>query len=96
MYDVERDIPTRPERPQMPAHKPGGGSLLPIILVLVPLLILMMGIVAFTGLAGLLMMAVIASVPAFMFLHYLLWGYWLGKSIREVDDEERDEGEQRD
>lgn len=86
MYDVERDIPTRPERPQTPARKPGGGSLLPVILVLVPLLILMVGIVAFTGLAGLLMMAVIASVPAFMFLHYLLWGYWLGKSIRDAED----------
>ena len=96
MYDVERDIPTRPERPQIPARKPGGGSLLPVIMVLVPLLILMVGIVAFTGLAGLLMMAAIASVPAFMILHYLLWGYWLGKSIREADDQERDEGAQGD
>jgi len=86
VYDVEHDQPTRPERPPPPQRNPGGGSLLPVALVVIPLLILIVGVVTFTGLAGLLMLAVIACVPAFMLLHYLLWGYWLGKNI---DDEEQ-------
>ncbi len=28
------------------------------------------------------MLAVVACVPAFMILHYLLWGYWLSKSMQ--------------
>ena len=93
MYDVERDIPTRPEPPLPATRTPGGGSLVPVFMVLVPLVLLIVGVVAFTGLAGLLMIAAIASVPAFMVLHYLLWGYWLGKSIRDAnDDDQKDEG----
>ncbi len=91
VYDLERDKPTRPERPPPPVRKPGGGSLLPVMLVLVLILILIVGVVAFTGLAGLLMVAVIASVPAFMMLHYLLWGYWLGKNIRDAEESQEDE-----
>ena len=91
MYDAPRDIPPKPERPPIPDPKPGG-SFFPIVMVLVPLLLLTIGIVAFTGLAGLLMLAVIASVPAFMMLHYLLWGHWLGKSIRDAHQQETEEG----
>jgi hypothetical protein len=91
VYDVERDKPTKPERPPPPERRSGGGSLLPVMLVLAPLLILIVGVVAFTGLAGLLMVAVIASVPAFMMLHYLLWGYWLGKNIHDEEEDHQEE-----
>lgn len=92
MYDVEHDNPRRPEPPGPPPKS--SGSFLPVILVLVPLAILILGILAFTGKAGLLMFAVIASVPAFMILHYLLWGYWLRKSLRDGERQsEDDEGQ---
>lgn len=90
VYDLERDKPIRPERPPASAPK-STGSVLPVMMVLAPLFLLVMGVVAFTGLAGLLILAAIACVPAFMMLHYMLWGYWLGKSIR--DEAESDESE---
>jgi hypothetical protein len=95
VYDVERDKPTKPERPPPPERRPAGGSLLPVMLVLGPVLILIVGVVAFTGLAGLLMVAVIACVPAFMVLHYLLWGYWLGKNIRDEEEAQQNEADDR-
>ncbi len=85
MYDTER-----PRRPQRPEPMPRKSSLLPVVMVLVPIAVFITGVVAFTGLAGLLMLAAIACIPAFMVLHYFLWGYWLSKSIRQeaTDDEQ--------
>jgi hypothetical protein len=62
--------------------------MLPVIMVLVPIAVFVTGIVAFTGQAGLLMLGAIASIPAFMLLHYFLWGHWLSKSIRQQDTDE--------
>jgi hypothetical protein len=87
VYDVEREKPLPPDRPR-PQEASRGGSFLPVLMVLVPLFFLIVGVVALSGLAGLYILAVIASVPAFMLMHYLLWGYWLGKSIHEDQDEE--------
>jgi hypothetical protein len=88
VYDVEREKPLPPERPRPPEDR-GTGSFLPVLMVLVPLFFLIVGVVALSGLAGLYILAVIASVPAFLLMHYLLWGYWLGKNIHE--DEENDD-----
>jgi hypothetical protein len=87
VYDVKR--PERPEPPQRQSKK----SLWPVVIVLLPLLLLIAGIVAFTGRAGLLMLAAVSCVPAFLMLHYLLWGHWLSKTIRpeeRLDPEERE------
>jgi hypothetical protein len=81
VYDTER--PLRPERPERPEPVPRKSSLLPVVMVLVPIAVFVTGIVAFTGQAGLLMLAAIACIPAFMALHYLLWGHWLSKNIRQ-------------
>jgi hypothetical protein len=89
VYDLEHENLRRPEPPGPP--RKSSGSFLPIVLVLVPLGILILGILAFTGKAGLLMFAVIASVPAFMILHYFLWGYWLGKNLRETERQGEDD-----
>jgi hypothetical protein len=86
VYDVEREKLMPPERPR-PAET-SRGSFVPILMLLVPLFFLIVGIVALSGLAGLYILAAIASVPAFMLMHYLLWGYWLGRHIR---DEQQDE-----
>ncbi len=75
----------------MPPQRKSTGSLLPVVLVLVPLVLLIVGVVAFAGRAGLLMLAVVACVPAFMMLHYVLWGYWLSKALHQ--DEPADSAE---
>jgi hypothetical protein len=87
VYDVEREKPMPPERPR-PPEASRGGSFVPILMVLVPLLFLIVGIVALAGLAGLYILAAIASVPAFLLMHYLLWGYWLGRHIQEDHEDE--------
>ncbi len=39
---------------------------------------------------------ILGGIFVIAFLHYLLWGYWLGNSIREeVEAEEREEEERR-
>ena len=57
-------------------------------MVLVPVAVLLMGVVALAGKAGLLMIGVAALIPAFMFLHYLLWGRWLMKSLKQQPPDE--------
>ncbi|REK17974.1 MAG: hypothetical protein DWQ37_05490 [Planctomycetota bacterium] len=85
---MERNIPRRPEPPGQ--AKPNRSSMLPVALVVVPLAMLVGVVVAFTGRAGLLMLAVVACVPAFIMLHYVLWGHWLSKSLRREDAEDAD------
>ncbi len=48
VYDVQR----HPKRPEPPSERKTSGSLLPVVLVLVPLVLLIVGIVAFTGAPG--------------------------------------------
>ncbi len=74
--------PQRPERPAPPAAH-SKSSLIPVVMVLVPLGMLLTGVVALAGRTGLLMIGVAALIPAFMFLHYLLWGRWLMRSLRQ-------------
>ena len=73
MYDLTRPEPPPPQRKH---------SLLPVIMVAMPLLVMLTGVVAFTGQAGLMMLGAIACIPAFMALHYVLWGRWLMRSLR--------------
>jgi hypothetical protein len=95
VYDVERDKPKRPDPPPMGEQR-RRRSLLPVVMVAVPLVIFAAGIVIFTGKAGLLILAAIASVPAFVLLHYLLWGYWLARSMRGPDEPDGDQGQDAD
>ena len=91
MIDVRRDTPVRPER-----LAPGGGdkprrSMLPVLIFVFPLITIVVGLVVLTGRAGLLMLLAVASVPGFILLHYLLWGRWLARTLREsrrTEDEE--------
>jgi hypothetical protein len=63
-------------------------SLLPVLTVLVAALALVVGVVALAGLAGLFVMLAIGSVLGFAAMHYLLWGWWLSKRLREAEDRE--------
>ena len=56
--------------------------------MLVPLAVVLVGVVALAGKAGLMMIGVAAAIPAFVFLHYLLWGRWLMKSLRQRPPED--------
>lgn len=83
--------PVRPARPEPPARTDGkaqGGSLVPILLVGVPLLTFAAGLVLFLGRAGVLILIAIASLPAFILMHYLLWGRWLRKALSEQPTED--------
>jgi hypothetical protein len=85
------EVPARPERPSPPdAQRRSRGSLVPVLMVAAPLIVMIVGLVAFTGRAGLLMLGVIATIPAFVLLHYLLWGRLLSKRLKDMprDDEE--------
>ncbi len=80
VYDTER-----PLRPEPPGPAPSKSSLLPVAMVMAVIAVFLTGVVAFTGQAGLLMLAAMACIPAFVALHYFLWGRWLMKSIRQDD-----------
>ena len=86
MSDAQR--PTRPERPAASPGARSKTSLAPVIMVLVPLAVMLMGVVALAGKPGLLMIGVAAAIPAFMFLHYLLWGRWLMNSLKQQPPED--------
>jgi uncharacterized protein YneF (UPF0154 family) len=59
-------------------------------MVLVPVAVLLTGVVALAGRAGLMMIGVAALIPAFMFLHYLLWGRWLMKNLKQNPPDEEE------
>jgi hypothetical protein len=61
-----------------------------VVLVVAPLAVLLVGVVALAGKAGLMMIGVAAAIPAFMFLHYLLWGRWLLKSVKRQPPDRED------
>lgn len=88
LYDAQR--PSRPERPAAPPGVRSKSSLIPVIMVLVPVAVLLTGVVALAGRAGLLMIGVAALIPAFMFMHYLLWGRWLMNSLKQHPEEDEE------
>jgi hypothetical protein len=85
------EVPPRPERPApLDAQRRSRGSLVPVLMVAAPLIVMIIGLVAFTGRAGLLMLGVIATIPAFVLLHYLLWGRLLMKRLKDTPRDDED------
>lgn len=64
---------------------------MPVVFVMVPVVIVTIGLVAFLGRAGLLMIVAVATVPGFILLHYLLWGRWLARRLREQAEADKDD-----
>ena len=78
---------TAPRSPQ----ESKSGSFIPLVLafllagaVIATLSLLTMGFVG-------VIVAVVIGLAAFIALQYLIWGWWLGKVIREDDKSEREE-----
>ena len=71
--------------------KPSRDSLWPVLIVLALCTSLVIGVVAITGPAGLFAVLAISGVLGFLALHYLLWGWWLAKRIRESEEDGQDE-----
>ena len=67
--------------------KPSRDSLWPVLIVLALVASLLIGVVAITGPAGLFAVLAICGVLGFLVLHYVLWGWWLAKRIREGDED---------
>jgi hypothetical protein len=83
--------PVRPPMPDpsSPAGKPRG-SLVPVAFVLACLIGFALLVVACAGPAGLYVLLAVCGVVAFVFFHYLLWGVWLAKRIRDDQGAEDD------
>lgn len=73
--------PAEPKRP--------GGSLIPVLTVLGFVLAVIVVLVGFTGPAGLYVVLAISGVFGFAALHYLLWGWWLMRRLRDANEGER-------
>ncbi len=89
VYD---SLPEKPQRP-LPPNREGErsrSSLVPVAFVVGCLVMMALLIVACAGPAGLYVLLAIAGVAAFAMLHYLLWGAWLAKSIRQAEADARD------
>ena len=73
--------PSKPQRPDAPDAAPARGSPAAAIATLV------LGISAVVLLGFLVgrMMAIIAAVFAWGAIHYMLWGWWLGRVIRDEE-----------
>ena len=65
-----------------------GGSLIPVLVVFGSGLTIIVGLIAFTGPAGLNIVLAVGGVLAFAGLHYILWGWWLSGWIRRKEQAE--------
>jgi hypothetical protein len=74
-----------PESPQTSRD-----SLVPVLLVLAVGGALLVAVLAITGPAGLFIVLAISGVLMFAALHYLLWGWWLAKRLRDDPDDADD------
>ena len=57
-------------------------------MVLVAAFGMVMGLIVFTGKAGLLMVLAVGALLSLPVLHYLTWGWWLSKIIRREQEAE--------
>ena len=65
-------------------------SLVPVLLVLAVGGALLVAVLAITGPAGLFIVLAISGVLMFAAFHYLLWGWWLSKRLRDDPEEPGD------
>jgi threonine/homoserine/homoserine lactone efflux protein len=88
VYDAGHGKPGSSEHSQ-----PGrpAGSLLPVLIVVGCVLAMGVVVVSCAGAAGLAAILAVGGVVGFVALHYLLWGAWLAKKIRQ--SEQADAGE---
>ena len=79
-------------KPDFSERRPTG-SLLPLAIVAGCIVALGVLVVSCAGSAGVLVLLAIGGVVGFVALHYLLWGAWLAKRIRQSQeaDNEADE-----
>ncbi len=93
MYDVGQGKPDRPESANRPDRGQTGGSLLPVLTVLGVTVGAVLVLVAFTGVAGLFVVLAIGGLLGFIALHYMVWGWWLGKAMRAESRREEDQSD---
>jgi hypothetical protein len=88
VYDARQGKPGSPEQAASGGGRPGG-SLLPVLMVTGCLAMLGVIVASCAGTAGLLTLLAVGGMVGFVVLHYVLWGAWLAKRIRQS---ERDAG----
>ena len=85
MYDVRRGKPASPEELAAAEQERRRESLLPVFTVVGTVLAIVLVVVSCAGLAGILVLLALGGVVGFVALQYLIWGWWLGKRIREEE-----------
>jgi hypothetical protein len=85
VYDVRRGKPASPEEWASAEQDRRRKSMLPVFTVVGAGMAVVLVVVACAGLPGLLLLAVLSAVVGFIALQYLIWGWWLGKRIREEE-----------
>jgi hypothetical protein len=85
VYDIRRG---NPEFDELAANRRGDGSWLAVLIVLGFGVTVVVGLIALTGVAGLYIVLALAGVLGFAAFHYLLWGWWLTKRIRQEPESE--------
>ena len=86
MYDVRRGKPASPEELASAEQDRRRKSLLPVFTVVGTGLAIVLVVVSCAGLAGILVLLALGGVIGFIALQYLVWGWWLGKRIREEEE----------
>ncbi len=85
VYDVRRGKPASPEELASAEQDRRRKSLLPVYTVVGTGLAIVLVVVSCAGLAGILVLLALGGVVGFIALQYLIWGWWLGKRIREEE-----------
>jgi Flp pilus assembly protein TadB len=85
VYDVRRGKPASPEELAAADKDRRRESLLPVFTVVGAGMAVVLVVVSCAGLPGILVLLALAAVVGFIALQYLVWGWWLGKRIREEE-----------
>jgi hypothetical protein len=93
VYDAGRGKAGSSESSEISGRGRPVGSLLPILIVAGCVLALCVVVVSCAGPAGVFAILAVGGVLGFVALHYLLWGAWLARRIREAENAEEKTGD---
>ena len=85
VYDVRHGKPASPEELASAEQDRRRKSLVPVYTVVGTVMAIVLVVVSCAGLPGVLLLLALGGVVGFVALQYLIWGWWLGKRIRDEE-----------